>query len=190
MQDITPIIEALSSISSSLEKLQSFPHSIMSGIGVFIGIIAGIIIDIAVRKFFINIQKKELTNNIIFEIEYNICHIEEMIADLDSLEIATSMDDPDRYPCYLNVKHKLQSATIRAYRNGHLYKIMNSDHVASLMNYSESLTEATESFYNQKIAQIYNNKISKEESGKIINTIRKVLKDHRDNLEKVYSKLK
>lgn len=170
---------------------------IFQGFGVFLGVVAGVSINLLVQ--WINERRKELqkVKNLKFEFEINIRKIDGWIDELSKYRNAVNGDALDRYFGYFDLSRFIVPTANDMFFSGLLYKYLDKDDIGRLqiiytefsVNGEKILNEQIDFFRNKAIGERVNWPRLKKEVVGHIDFYDNKFKEHKKTLEYILGKL-
>jgi len=137
----------------SEEFMNYFSTGLGQVIGVFLGVVAGVCINLAV-EYVRNrrIRKQELTN-LKFELNMNIAKIDAWLEEVTKWRNAINADNFLQYFGYFNLSSAISATTSSLFIAGKLYNELTYDHIVKLQEVFKDLSIFGEQYINNQIQQ-------------------------------------
>ena len=167
--------------------------AIMYGVSVFVGIIAGIGVQIGVEYIKGRKRIKQECENLKFEIICNISKIDKWLESLVDLRNKTNSDRIHEFSGYFNLASTIFCTANRMLQSGTLYKCLSEKNIDKLQSNTTYLSFSGESIINNQFNQHKQAMLSgfynKANASTDIDSWEQVLKDCKNNFEEIIKEL-
>lgn len=173
------------------EPTQSFEwvsDFIAPGFGVFLGVIAGALIQFGLQWLYGKIHEKRSLKNLKFELQFNIRKLDGLIKEVGNLRDSVNANAVSEYFGYFKTTGCLLATVDDMLHKGLLYKHLTHDDILKLQEHYTRLS-TSEAFYNQKVADIKASTSPKEKLF-MVNFIQGQFITAKQDLEIIHNKIK
>jgi hypothetical protein len=169
----------------------------LQGFGVFLGVIAGVVITILTQLINDKIRESQKVKNLKFELKLNIKKIDKWSEELNKYRNAVNGDTFDSYFGYFNLSRFVTVTANEMFQTGLLYKYLDHDAIEKLQIISTEFSVAWEELLNKEIAQNRDKAIQeptswttmKKQITSKVNFWDNKFKEHKKALEDILNKL-
>lgn len=133
--------------------MQNFITGLGQFVGVFLGVVAGVCITLAVDFFKArNTWKREL-DNLRFELKVNVAKVDDWLEEMTRWRNAVNGDSLAQYHGYFKFSSVISVTTNSLFNAGKLYSALNKDHIAKLQEVFNDFSTFGEQYMNNQITQ-------------------------------------
>lgn len=161
----------------------------LQGFGVFLGVIAGIAINIGVQRYLAWRDQKQKVENLKFELDFNTRKLDGFLQELVKYRNAVNAESMNTYFTYFDLSRIISATAYNMLYSGLLYKYLSYEAIAQLQAILSGLSVQNENFMNQQILQ---NKLNfqKQKAAADVDYWEHTFKDYKKTLEEIKAKLK
>lgn len=163
------------------------------GLSVFIGLISGVIVSLAVEAIKELTRYKKEVKNLQFEVQCNIAKLNKWLKDLDDLSNKINSDRIIDFTGYFNLSLVLLATAIRMLQSGSLYKCISKDNIEKLQEIGNYLNLQGENVLNNQInmfkQDFMHGVFDKVSAARWVDTWKNVLTTCKNNFESIANEL-
>jgi hypothetical protein len=161
----------------------------LQGFGVFLGVIAGVVVNIGVQRYLIWRSQSQTVRNLKFELDFNIRKLDRFLEQMVAYRNAVNADSLSTYFAYFDLSRIISATTYNMLYSGLLYKYLSYEDIAQLQAILSGLSVQNENFMNNQILQ---NKLNfqKQKAAADVDLWERMFKDYKRTLEEIKAKLK
>jgi len=163
--------------------------SLLQGVGVFIGIVAGVIITILVQTYRAWRSEKQTLKNLEFEISLNVRRIDDWLEESNKWRNAVNSDSLQTYNGYFDLSKALFATANSMLATGSLYRHLDRDDIASLQLAGADLNANVQLLMNNHILYDKANFV-KQDAAIHVDFWENKFKEHKANMQAIARKLK
>ena len=126
---------------------------ILQGFGVFLGVIAGVVVLILFQWYIERKKESQKVKNLKFEFELNIKKIDKWLEEINKYRNAVNGDSFNNYFGYFNLSRFINVTGNDLFVKGLLYKYLDYDDIGKLQVIYSEFTLQGENFLNNQIVQ-------------------------------------
>lgn len=124
---------------------------VLHGFGVCLGVVAGVLVTLAVQRINEKRYEKQRRSNLKFEFEWMTGKIAGWLEELDKLEKAVSSETLGTYEGYFELSTTSYPTASDMFLTGELYRILEDKQIAKLQEITSGLTVRSENYLNNTI---------------------------------------
>jgi len=133
--------------------IRHFATGLGQVVGVFLGVVAGVCITLAVEYVRGRRVRKQELANLKFELDVNIAKIDVWLEEVSKWRNAINADNLLQYFGYFNLSSAISVTTNSLFIAGKLYNALSYDHIARLQEVFKDLSSFGEQYLNNQILQ-------------------------------------
>jgi len=124
---------------------------LLEGLGVAIGIIAGIVVAIVLQKIINWKKEQQKVKNLIFELQMNIKKIDDLLEETQKYRNAVNADNLSIYHGYFDLSKYICGTALDMLKSGLLYKYLSLEQIERLQYMSSELSIYSGNYMNNQL---------------------------------------
>ncbi len=133
--------------------VENFSMGLGQVVGVFLGVVAGVAITIAVEYVRNRCARKQELINLNFELDVNLGKIKAWMEEITKWRNAINADSLSQYYGYFDLSSAIVATTNSLFIAGKLYNTLTYDHIVKLQGVFKDLSVSGEQYLNNQIKQ-------------------------------------
>jgi hypothetical protein len=117
----------------------------IDGLSVFLGLAAGIIVQVTVYRLQRWIDRRESVKTLAKEIDLNLMKLKELSRVLKTFKEAVTAERLDTFTTYISVSSMLTTATYAVFSTGLVYEKLDLEHISELQSFVSLFSQQVQS---------------------------------------------